>query len=180
MSVALCRRYPVYRNAIETADGLFAGHAGYSLLEDHGFCGRGIDDEAQLDVQVALPAIVFAQVALMELLRHFGITPAAVMGHSTGEMVAAWACGALSLDDLCRLTGVRAQMQSKMREGRMAAWASSAERAAATLAELEIADRVVIGAHNAPEALTLSGDGTGASGSTSAVGPVVFHARNAG
>ena len=173
MSVALYRRFPVYRDAIETADRLFAGHAGYSLLEDHGFCGRGIDDEAQLDVRVALPAIVFAQVALTQLLRHFGIEPAAVMGHSTGEMVAAWACGALSLDDLCLLTGVRARMQSKMREGRMAAWASSAERAVATLAELDIADRVVIGAHNAPEALTLSGD-------AEAIARAIEHGERAG
>ena len=173
MSVALYRRYPVYRDAIETADRLFAGHAGYSLLEDYGFCGRGIDDEAQLDVRVAMPAIVFAQVALTELLRHFGIEPAAVMGHSTGEMVAAWACGALSLDDLCLLAGVRAQMQSKMREGRMAAWACSVERAAATLAELDIADRVVIGAHNAPEAVTLSGD-------TEAIARAMEHGERAG
>ena len=120
-----------------------------------------------------MPAIVFAQVALTELLRHFGIEPAAVMGHSTGEMVAAWACGALSLDDLCLLTGVRAQMQSKMREGRMAAWACSVERAAATLAELDIADRVVIGAHNAPEAVTLSGD-------TEAIARAMEHGERAG
>ena len=173
MSVALYRRFPVYRDAIETADRLFAGHAGYSLLEDHGFCGRGIDDEAQLDVRMALPAIVFAQVALTQLLRHFGIEPAAVMGHSTGEMVAAWACGALSLDDLCLLTGVRARLQHKMREGRMAAWASSAEQAAATLAELDIADRVVIGAHNAPEALTLSGD-------VEAIASAIEHGKKAG
>ena len=158
MGEALYRRYRVYRNAIDTADQLFAGHAGYSLVNDHGFCGRGISKQAQLDVRVALPAIVIAQVAMTELLHSFGITPTTVMGHSTGEMVAAWACGALCLDDLCRLTHARARTQSKMREGRMAAWASSPERAREVLAELDIADQVVIGAHNAPQALTLSGD----------------------
>ena len=158
MGEALYRRYRVYRNAIDTADQLFAGHAGYSLVNDHGFCGRGIGEEAQLDVCVALPAIVVAQVALTELLRSFGIAPTTVIGHSTGEMVAAWACGALCLDDLCRLTHIRARMQSKMREGRMAAWASSTERAREAIAELGISDQVVIGAHNAPQSLTLSGD----------------------
>ena len=107
---------------------------------------------------MALPAIVVAQVALTELLRSFGIAPTTVIGHSTGEMVAAWACGALCLDDLCRLTPIRARMQSKMREGRMAAWASSTERAREAIAELGISDQVVIGAHNAPQSLTLSGD----------------------
>ena len=158
MSTRLYERYPVYRDAIDTADQLFTAHSGYSMLQDHGYCGSELDDEALLDVRIALPAIVFSQIALTELLRHFGITPGIVMGHSNGEMVAAWACGALSLDDLCMLTYVRARVQSKMREGRMAAWASTPERAAEMLSELGIEDQVTIGAYNGPTALTLSGE----------------------
>jgi acyl transferase domain-containing protein len=54
------------------------------------------------------------QVALVTLYRSFGIEPSAVIGHSSGEMVAGWAVGIASTDSLCRVVSARAKGQHKV------------------------------------------------------------------
>lgn len=158
MAHALYSRFPVFRACIDRLDQTFQRIGGYSLTRDHGFCRGDMRAEALDDVRVALPCIVMTQAALTEQLAALGVRPSAVVGHSTGEMVAAWTCSALTEDDLCRLTHVRAQLQYRMRPGAMAAWSGTPEETAALIERLGFAGQVTIAAINAPDALTLSGD----------------------
>ena len=62
------------------------------------------------------------QCALFELFKTWGIHPQVVVGHSSGEVAAAYACGALSLADATRLIFHRSHLQQRTTgSGRMLA-----------------------------------------------------------
>ena len=98
------------------------------------------------------------QVALTEWLRHQGITPTAVFGHSVGEVAAAWASGALSLEDAVKVIYFRSDYQGKTRgQGVMTAVAISADDIAEWLAKPGF-DNVCLAGINSPKGITLAGD----------------------
>ncbi len=159
MGRALYSTFEPYRQAMDEADACYEEVSGRSLLRGHRLCqAEGLSERDQADVTVALPSIVLTQVATASLLRAAGVVPEAVIGHSTGEMVAAWHCGALSLEELCRLTFVRAELQSRMRPGAMAAWEMSREAAEATISGLGLEGQVCVAGINGRDAVTLAGD----------------------
>lgn len=57
-----------------------------------------------------MPLCTAVQLALVDLLRSWGITPAAVTGHSSGEIAAAYAAGALSLDSAIAIPYLRGNL----------------------------------------------------------------------
>ncbi|MGV9271413.1 type I polyketide synthase, partial [Kitasatospora sp. NPDC003701] len=68
------------------------------------------DDEAWLDrVDVVQPVLWAVMVSLAEVWRSFGVVPAAVLGHSQGEIAAAVVAGGLSLEDGARVVVLRSR-----------------------------------------------------------------------
>jgi phthiocerol/phenolphthiocerol synthesis type-I polyketide synthase C len=137
-------------------DALLRPLAGFSVLDEL----RASAEASRLDdTTVAQPLLFALQVAVTSLLRERGIEPHAVAGHSVGEIAAAWACGALSLEQAARVISARSQAQGLTRgHGRMAAVALSAEALSTLLADLDLSSRVAIAGYNSPVGLTLSGD----------------------
>ena len=110
--------HPVFRRAIDTIDEHWREHADTSLREA---CFTAPQDELD-EVQLAQPAIFMIQCALAELFKTWGVYPDCVVGHSSGEVAAAYACGALSLADATRLVYHRATLQQRVAgSGRMLA-----------------------------------------------------------
>lgn len=62
--------------------------------------------------EFAQPASTAIQVALVDLLKHLGILPEAVVGHSSGEIAAAYAAGALSQEEALTVSFCRSQIAS--------------------------------------------------------------------
>ena len=60
-------------------------------------------------VEVVQPVLFAVMVSLAALWRSFGVEPAAVVGHSQGEIAAAHVAGALSLEDAARIVAVRSR-----------------------------------------------------------------------
>ncbi len=115
---ALYESDPVFRRVIDAIEEHWREHAETSL-RDACFCAP----QAALDeCELAQPAIFMLQCALVELLRTWGVYPDCVVGHSSGEVAAAYACGALSLADATRLVFHRATLQQRTAgSGRMLA-----------------------------------------------------------
>ncbi len=80
-------------------------------------------------------------------------------GHSVGEVAAAWASGALTLDQAVRVIHERSTHQGRTRgQGCMTAVSVGHAQAAELLAELKLDSRLTIAAVNAPSAVTVAGD----------------------
>lgn len=144
----------VFAKSLDTVDALLS-----PLL------GRAVKDlllsataEVLQETAYSQPLLFAIQVGVTEVLASLGVTPAAVVGHSVGEIAAAWACGALSLEDAVRVIHARSATQSTTRGlGRMAAFARSAEQSKALIKALHLENEVEIAGINSPHNVTLTG-----------------------
>ncbi|WP_446048196.1 acyltransferase domain-containing protein, partial [Streptomyces olivaceus] len=108
-------------------------------------------------VDVVQPALFATMVALAEVWLSHGIEPAAVAGHSLGEVAAAVVAGALSLDDGARVAALWSRAQATI-EGR---GAMVSVRAPEPLVRERLAawpDALVVAAVNGPATVLVSGD----------------------
>lgn len=154
MGAALLEEDPVFRAAVERVDGLVRAGAGWSVIEE---MVEKADTGRLDDTQIAQPLLFAVQVGLVESLRARGLLFGAVVGHSVGEVAAAWTAGALSLEQAVRVILGRSDAQGRTRgQGGMAAVALSVEKADA-LVEM-FGGRIEVAAINSPKAVTLSGE----------------------
>jgi acyl transferase domain-containing protein/surfactin synthase thioesterase subunit/acyl carrier protein len=151
----LFRASPVFRDAIETCDALFRGQLGESLIEL--LTETGPDVEQRLAQTICTQPAVFAvDWAVAEVWRSWGLQPAAVIGHSLGELAAACVAGAVALPDAFRFVVERAGlMQSIDRSGAMLA--VMADEAAVRALLVEASAEVEIACLNGPRNTVLSG-----------------------
>ena len=115
MGRALYALYTVFRQSIDEMDELYCAVSGHSLLRDVGVFGsvRG-DPQAVYTLQYTLPSLVMLQTALCDLWRSWGVRPAAVFGHSFGEMAAAYAAGVCNKRQLIETAYHRAKLLSRI------------------------------------------------------------------
>lgn len=138
---------PVFELAVAEVDALFQPLAGYSLRAE--LLGENGDDR-YVRTEIAQPALFALQVAVTRVLTAQGFHPCAVIGHSVGEVAAAWASGALSLEDATQVIFHRSRLQGMTRgTGRMAAVGLCAEATAAVLVELGLEELVIAGENSA-------------------------------
>ncbi|MGW2332138.1 type I polyketide synthase, partial [Streptomyces sp. NPDC001700] len=110
------------------------------------------DEEALLRVDVVQPALWAVMVSLAELWRSHGITPAAVIGHSQGEIAAACVAGGLTLQDGARIVALRSKaLLALSGHGGMVSVPLPAE-------QLRDRDGLSIAAINGPTSTVVSGD----------------------
>uniref|UniRef100_UPI0032E36169 type I polyketide synthase n=1 Tax=Streptomyces sp. NA07423 TaxID=3042026 RepID=UPI0032E36169 len=137
---------------------LYAAHPVFAAAFDAVAARLGgvpLDDGNALDRTVHAQRAIFAyEIALYRLLRSWGVEPAAVAGHSVGEVAAAHAAGVLSLDDACVLMEARSRLMEEMR--------AAGEMFSVRAAEAEVAaglpPGVCVAAVNGPRSVVLSGD----------------------
>jgi acyl transferase domain-containing protein/NRPS condensation-like uncharacterized protein/acyl carrier protein len=146
---------PAFRETLERCSAEIERRAGWSLIEAiEQEDPRIAADGPPSHVQLALCAL---QLSLTALWRAWGIEPAAVVGHSVGEIAAAAAAGAFGVEDAIQIALERgAVMDALHGRGRTAAVALPAEVVAERIAPL--GDAVWVAGVNAPAATVVAGE----------------------
>ncbi len=154
MAAGLYKNEPVVRRAIDHCARMLKPALGADLrrLLFPGPRGRKNAAEALKDTKWAQPALFTIGYALAELWKSWGIEPAAMIGHSVGEYIAATLSGVMTLEDALGLIARRGQLISALPRGSMLAAMAPAE----ALARFVDSD-VSLAAINAPGLSVLSG-----------------------
>ncbi|MEV5880973.1 beta-ketoacyl synthase N-terminal-like domain-containing protein, partial [Streptomyces sp. NPDC052101] len=150
MAVDLLATSPVFAASMERCARALAQHTDWDLLE------ALRDEDALGRVEVVQPVLWAVMVSLAQVWRAAGISPAAVLGHSQGEIAAACVSGALSLADAARLVVLRSRLvaQELAGTGGMLSVAASVERVEALLADRADAWIAVV---NGPDSTVVGG-----------------------
>jgi acyl transferase domain-containing protein/short-subunit dehydrogenase/acyl carrier protein len=148
---------PVFAERIGACAQALAPHIDWSL-ED---VLRGVSGAASLErIDVVQPALFAMMVALSACWRACGVHPAAVVGHSQGEIAAAHIAGALSLEDAARIVAVRGRALGDIAgAGGMMSIALPAAEVRERLRQWD-EQQVAIGAINGPRSVVVAGDPT--------------------
>jgi polyketide synthase 12 len=156
MGIELLDTAPAFAQQIQACEGAFSEFVDWSLTD----VLRGAPDAPGMDrVDVVQPVLFALMVSLAELWKSVGVTPDAVIGHSQGEIAAAYVAGALSLRDAARVVTLRSKLlRSLAGPGGMLSIACSTERARELLAPY--GNRVSIAAVNGRLAVVVSGEVT--------------------
>ena len=148
------RHEPVFRRTVEACELAMKPYAKFSLMEE---LSRSEEDSRMQQTEVSQPAIFAMQMGLAELWKSWGVQPAAVVGHSVGEIAAACVAGILTLDQAAKVIVLRGRFMDECAApgGTMLAVGLDAEDARDIIARHDPA--VSIAAFNGPRSLTLSG-----------------------
>jgi acyl transferase domain-containing protein/NADPH:quinone reductase-like Zn-dependent oxidoreductase/SAM-dependent methyltransferase/acyl carrier protein len=154
MGRELMQHQPVFRQTIERCDAAMQPWAKFSLMEE---LGRTEECSQMHRTEIAQPAIFAMQMALAELWKFWGVQPAAIVGHSVGEVAAACVAGVLSLEQASRVIVLRARLMENCArgEGTMLAVGLDQDTAEALITRHD--RTVTIAALNGPRLLTLAG-----------------------
>ncbi len=157
MGAGLYAAEPVFRAAFDECASAIDPHlaAPRGLVDALGLVPSGREpagDEVR-DTALAQPALFALEMALARLWEFWGVRPAALLGHSVGEYVAAHLAGVLSLEDAGRLIAIRGRLMGGLPAGAMLA---------VPLAETETRGLIAgtgldFAASNAPELSVVSG-----------------------
>ncbi|KAI0188222.1 hypothetical protein EV127DRAFT_498288 [Xylaria flabelliformis] len=110
MGLELIQYYPVFAKSLEDIGRIYAELG----------CPWNLVDELRNKDHVGLPEYsqpicCALQISLVKLLRELGVTPSAIVGHSSGEIAAAYAAGALSEKNACVVAYYRGQLAAKLK-----------------------------------------------------------------
>ncbi len=151
MARQLYREMPPFRAAFEQCAAACRPFLSFSLTDEL------LTPTQSSAIDVIQPLLFAISVSLSALWQHWGVRPAAVVGHSMGEVAAAYVAGALSLEDAARVICLRSQLlRTVSGQGAMALVELSVAEAEHAIAE--VADRVSVAVSNSPRATVLAGE----------------------
>ncbi|THC98862.1 hypothetical protein EYZ11_001640 [Aspergillus tanneri] len=159
MGKGLIEQYAAFRSSIQRYDAVL------KCLK-HGPSWTLIDTLAQPantskinEVSRAQTACTAIQIAIVELLSGWGIEPSAVIGHSSGEIAAAYTAGFLTSREAITIAYYRGYAVSKLSiKGQMMAVGFSQTEAEEEIERNGLTGKVTVACVNSPENVTLSGD----------------------
>ena len=152
----------VFKTALMTADVHFKSlGASWSLIDE---LLKPVESSRVNSAAIGQPLCTALQCALVDLLESWSIKPASATGHSSGEIAAAYACGAITFKSALTISYHRGHLASTMLEkgklrGAMIAVGLSEAEAEAYIAQIPNGKgKAVVACVNSPRSVTVSGD----------------------
>ncbi len=154
MGNALMQQEVVYRATLEEINTVYKKYVDWDLLEE-------LEKEEQHsrlnEIGIVQPALVAVEIALASLWMSKGVFPDIVVGHSMGEVAAAYVAGNISLHEAAQIIITRSNlMQQVSGRGEMGATDLTVEEANEYLKGYE--DKLSVAVMNSKNATVLSGD----------------------
>ena len=152
---------PAFRAALDRCAGLLTPHLGLDLRRLLYPAAGAAEPDARADADaartleqtaVAQPALFAVEYALAQLWSEWGVRPAAMLGHSIGEYVAACLAGVLTLADALALVAERGRLMQELPAGAMTTVPLPAAEVAA-----QLTGGLAVAAVNAPALTVVSG-----------------------
>ncbi|KAI1431558.1 hypothetical protein GGR50DRAFT_60444 [Xylaria sp. CBS 124048] len=152
--------YRTYRTRIEEAAAhLRSLGCEWDLVEE---LGKSQEDSRVNEPQISQPACTAVQVGLVDLLKEWGVAPDFTVGHSSGEIAAAYAKGALSREAAWTVAYHRGRLSASLNiTGAMLAVALGEQAVQPFIDQCTSDPKPVIACVNSPESVTLSGSTEG-------------------
>jgi len=140
MGRALYESFAVYRAAVDECARHLSSVAGLNVL-DVMFADPQSPERRQVDeTRFSQPALFIVSYALAQLWSSLGVRPAAMIGHSVGEFVAACLAGVMSWQDALLLVAERGRLMQSMPRGAMLSIAAEEEDVLRMLGEFGLAE----------------------------------------
>ncbi|MFI0424909.1 amino acid adenylation domain-containing protein [Spongiactinospora sp. 9N601] len=155
MAADLLDDEPEFARELETCDRALREHLDWSVAD---VLREAPGAPALEGVEVVQPALFAVMAGLAAVWRAHGVEPAAVLGHSQGEIAAAYVAGALTLPDAARIAALRSREIARSMEGRggMAVVAATEQ---VTADHLEAwSGKLAVASVNGPASTLVSGD----------------------
>lgn len=154
MGRVLMQELPLFRDSVREVDAIFSRYGDYSIEDEL----NGLNGDRYEYTEIAQPTLFAMQVGITRVLEAYGVRPSAVSGHSVGEIAAAWACGALKLEQAVEVIYYRSMYQGKTKgQGAMTAVGLGREAVVELLQELGLPDRLTMAGSNSPKGVTIAG-----------------------
>ncbi len=164
MGRELYQQYPIFADAVDRADACLSSlGADWSLLEE---LSKDEKTSAVGAAHISQPSCTAVQLALVDLLRSWGVHPTAVAGHSSGEIGAAYAAGFITFEACMAIAYHRGRLIPVLKErwpslkGSMMAVGGSKEDIEPLISQTNNG-QIKIACYNSPSSLTISGDEAG-------------------
>lgn len=155
MGKQLFEQEPAFRAALEELDALWRADGSASLLD---VLSDGVTAGMLEATEHAQPLLFAIQVGVVRVIEARGVGYDVCLGHSVGEVAAAWAAGALTLQQAVHVIKIRSRAQASTRgTGRMAAAGLGETAMRVLMAQLGVDNAVEIAGVNSPHAVTLAG-----------------------
>ncbi|KAF3350177.1 3-hydroxybenzoate 6-hydroxylase 1 [Verticillium dahliae VDG2] len=168
MGSELFYRFEVFRSSLEAATEYLLEHLGsqFNLLTEI----LRIQDESVIHKpSISQPATTAIQMGIVDLMKACNVHPSSAVGHSSGEIAAAYACGMISREDAWTIAFYRGACAEQMSirlsgprcQGLMCAVSMSEDDMRGYLSRESVSDTIQVACINSPKSVTISGDASG-------------------
>lgn len=145
---------PAYRDEADRCDTAFRTLVGESPLNY--LLDRQVPEPDR--ASTVQPALFTQMAGLAAMWRSFGVEPAATVGHSQGELAAAYVCGTMTLPDAVRVIAIRAHAADEFGSGDYAMAIVAADRDACEDVLARRSGWAQLSVVNSPNMVGISGD----------------------
>ena len=154
MGKTLMEKEPVYKSALEECAAIYSKYVSWNLIDE---INKTDLDSRLNEIDIIQPILVAVEIALANLWMSKGILPDMVIGHSMGEIAAAYVAGNISIEDAAKIIITRSKLMKQLSgKGAMGATDLSIEEANKILKGYE--DKLAIAVINSKNSLVLSGE----------------------